>query len=40
MMWRKAWVKARLIAKTVINDDQIVWNIHGGNESTGNFLRK
>jgi len=40
MMWRVAWEKAGLNHRTVDNNDQIIWNIHGGNASVSNFLRK
>jgi hypothetical protein len=40
MMWRVAWEKANLKHKTVENDDQIIWNIHGGNVSVGGWLRQ
>lgn len=40
MMWRVAWVKAGLNHTTVNNNDQIIWNIHGGNASVADFLKK
>ena len=38
MIWRNAWFAAGLKHKSVLNDNEIVWNIHGGNVSTGDFL--
>lgn len=40
MMWRVAWVKAGLKHVTVPNNDEIIWNIHGGNASVADFLKK
>lgn len=40
MMWRVAWEKVGLKHYTVNNNDQIIWNIHGGNASVADFLRK
>jgi len=40
MMWRVAWVKAGLKHATVNNNDEIIWNIHGGNASVADFLKK
>jgi hypothetical protein len=40
MMWRVAWVKAGLKHITVDNNNEIIWNIHGGNASVADFLKK
>lgn len=39
-MWRNEWTKAGIRVGTVDNADQIIWNIHGANVSTFNFLLK
>lgn len=40
MMWRVAWEKEGLKHISVLNDKEIIWNIHGGNVSVGDWLRK
>ncbi len=40
MMWRVAWEKAGLKHKAVYNNEEIIWNIHGGNASVGDWLKK
>lgn len=40
MLWRRTWEAAGLTHGEVDNADQIVWHIHGKNESTANFLQK
>ena len=39
MMWRVAWEKAGLNHLAVHNREELIWNIHGGNESVGGWLR-
>jgi hypothetical protein len=38
--WRKAWMKAGLIHKEIDNADQTIWNVHGKNTTTNNYLIK
>jgi len=38
MVQRKTWIKAGLVHKTVENKDNIIWNVHGKNASTSDFL--
>lgn len=40
MLWRRTWEAAGLKHLGVDNSDQIIWHIHGKNESTANFLRQ
>lgn len=40
MMWRIAWEKDGLKHMAVSNEDEIIWNIHGGNASVAGFLRQ
>jgi len=40
MMWRDAWDKDGLKHKPVLNDSEVIWNVHGGNVSTGDWLKK
>ncbi len=40
MMWRVAWEKLGYKHLRVMNDDEIVWHIHGKNASTGYFLKE
>lgn len=40
MMWRIAWESNGIKSISVNNEDEIIWNIHGGNASVGGFLRK
>jgi len=39
-MWREAWYKAGLKHETVNNNDEIIWHVHGKNQSCPEFLRK
>jgi hypothetical protein len=39
-MWRNAWYKAGLIHQTVNNNDEIIWHVHGKNQSCPEFLKK
>jgi cellulose synthase/poly-beta-1,6-N-acetylglucosamine synthase-like glycosyltransferase len=38
MAWRRAWIKAGLIHKTVDNSEQTIWNVHGKNTTTSGML--
>jgi len=38
-MWRKAWEENNLTHIAVNNKDEIIWHIHGGNASVGEWLR-
>lgn len=40
MLWRRAWVEHDIRVGTVSNQDSMVWNIHGQNMTTSNFLIK
>jgi hypothetical protein len=40
MIWRSFWVKNGMKHIKVNNNENIIWNIHGQNISTGNFLIK
>jgi len=39
MIWRLKWRENNLKHAEVDNKDNIIWNIHGGNASTGNFFK-
>jgi hypothetical protein len=40
MMWRDAWAKDGLKHKAVHNENEVIFNVHGGNVSTGSWLKK
>lgn len=40
IMWRDSWVNDGLVVQSVDNSENIIWNIHGTNISTFDFLEK